>query len=107
MEIDELKTLIDECYGLDNLQDLVADECNEDPDFDAKVGMPYKFLEKESEYEGDDCYDETYRFQIGTKIYELKGSYSSWGDGGIDNIETFYEVVPVQKTITVYERKEA
>lgn len=102
MEIETLKAKIEDTYGMDEFRDLLHDQAS-DKEFDAVVGLPLTFLEKKQDYQGDDCWDEIYRFRIGDKIYEVHGHYSSWESGGIENMHSFYEVRPVQKTITVYE----
>ncbi len=103
MKIEALKALIEEKLGSDEFHEIVESEVDLSPEFDEAVGLPYKFLGKDSEYSGDDCYDEIYRFQIGDQIFEVTGTYSSWGDDGMDDVMSFYEVRPVERMVTFYE----
>lgn len=44
-------------------------------------------------------------FKINEQFYEIIGSYDSWGGVSFDCfLDYLFEVKPVQKTITVYER---
>ena len=68
--------------------------------FEAHTGLPIKPLAYErnnSEY--------TVRFEIGGRLFEVDGHYDSWSGTDFDEPFDLHEVWPVQKTITVYERK--
>lgn len=58
--------------------------------------------ERSSESEHTSYY---FRFKLDGKFFELRGSYSSYGGVHVNCPYDFYEVVPVEKTIIVYEAK--
>lgn len=58
--------------------------------------------ERSSEAEHTSYY---FRFKLDDKFFELRGTYSSYGGIHVSNPYDFYEVVPVEKTIIVYEVK--
>lgn len=104
MDIQELKTAIEEKYGEDEFRELIMDLDKTCDKFDTKVGLHYQYLERDEDYVGDDTWEYKYRFQIADTVYEVEGSYCSWDGGGIEQVMDFYEVKPVQKTVTVYEK---
>ena len=103
MDIQELKASISEKFGEEEFCELLMDEQETDEEFDTKVGLNFKFLKCDKDYQGDDCWDYVYRFKIADKLYQVNGFYSSYDGGGIDDVMSFYEVKPVKKEITVYE----
>lgn len=64
----------------------------------------FEIIKQESERLSFDQVTTRYIFKIDGVLYALDTLYDSW-DGGNFNPEEFYEVVPVEKTIIVYERK--
>ena len=103
MDIQDLKAVITEKFGEDEFRELIMEQVEDAEDFDAEIGLHYKFLKLDEEYEGEDSWKYTYRFQIGEKLYQVVGWYNSWDGSGIENVMSFVEVKPVKKTITVYE----
>jgi len=64
-----------------------------------------KFAFLDSERSSDDDHDGyTWRWKFGDRIFQADGYYSSYDGSQLDDAMDFYEVKPVEKTITVYER---
>ena len=103
MEIKQLKALIEEKLDCDAFRDSLSEESITVRDGDAKnetliselLGLSYEFLETERDYER--MY---WRFKIDGVVYQLGGSYDSWAGQEMDRINSFYEVSPVQRTVT-------
>lgn len=65
--------------------------------------LNYEFIE--SARSTDDNHDVYFsRFKLDDKIFEVMGSYSSYDGINFYDPYNFYEVKPIQKTITVYEK---
>ncbi len=98
MNINELKDIIKEKFTVSEWKDHLL-EC--DIDFNEKTNLEYNDVTS-----GRIGYDGDYHwvFEIDGVTYRLDGFYDSWSGFQLDEPFDFYEVKPVTKTITTYER---
>lgn len=101
MTTKELKQIIKEKFGWNEFEDLLINgEYEYGEEFKDKTGLDIIVLDKESTpYNGL-----AWRFRINGQTYQLDGEYNSWSDDNHEDIQSFYKVKLVEKTIQIYEK---
>lgn len=104
MKLQELKQIIEEKVGWKNFKNLIQFKKNP-KEFKDKTGLDLTHVNDfRSQGSGEDD-GHTFIFAINNAHYAVEAYYSSFD--GIDlnyEINNFYEVQPIQQTITVYEK---
>jgi len=113
LSLEELKKAILENVGEEVWSEFISNEGyyygeDEEGGFEkvkAFLESELKFAFMDSERSSDDDHDGyTWRWKFGDRIFQADGYYSSYDGSQLDDAMDFYEVKPVEKTITVYER---